>query len=98
MDSVCQICGQQFQGLNSNLKRHLLGHGELPFKCHICVKSFARSERNLRNTLNREERYFKMIKEYDMKTKFIVPNKYVFFLILIRHRFSLTSTFYYYDV
>ena len=44
MDSVCQICGQQFQGLNSNLKRHLLGHGELPFKCHICVKSFARSD------------------------------------------------------
>ena len=43
MDSICPICGIQIQGYNSNFKRHVQSHGDLPYKCHVCDKSFARS-------------------------------------------------------
>ena len=44
MDSICPICGIQIQGFNSNFKRHVQSHGDLPYKCHVCDKSFARSD------------------------------------------------------
>ena len=31
MDSICPICGIQIQGFNSNFKRHVQSHGDLPY-------------------------------------------------------------------
>ena len=41
MDSICPICGIQIQGNNSNFQRHVQCQ---PYTCHVCDKSFARSD------------------------------------------------------